>query len=173
MKTGAHWLLAAGALFMIGFGVKTALVPMHTWLPDAHSQAPSGISAMLSGVVIEAGLMALLRALACLSAGASPCLGQSAAGLRRAQYAGGQSDGAAPDAGQAPAGLFQLSHVGYMLIGFGVGWPTACSNGAAGGFFHLFNHAMMKGLAFLAAGALLYALHISHADPTTRWCWTI
>lgn len=55
-------LLAAG-LFIIGFGVKVALVPLHTWLPDAHSQAPSGISAMLSGVVIEAGLVAMLRAL--------------------------------------------------------------------------------------------------------------
>ena len=58
-------LLAAGALFIIGFGVKAALVPLHTWLPDAHSQAPSGISAMLSGVVIEAGLIAMLRALGC------------------------------------------------------------------------------------------------------------
>jgi formate hydrogenlyase subunit 3/multisubunit Na+/H+ antiporter MnhD subunit len=56
--------LAAGGLFIIGSGVKIALVPMHTWLPDAHSQAPSGISAMLSGVVIEAGLIALLRVLA-------------------------------------------------------------------------------------------------------------
>ena len=46
-------LLAAGALFVIGFGVKVALVPLHTWLPDAHSQAPSGISAMFSGIVIE------------------------------------------------------------------------------------------------------------------------
>jgi len=54
-------LLAAGALMTIGFGVKVAMVPLHTWLPDAHSQAPSGISAMLSGVVIEAGLVALLR----------------------------------------------------------------------------------------------------------------
>ena len=59
-------MLVAGALFLIGFGVKAALVPMHTWLPDAHAQAPSGISAMLSGVVIEAGLVALLRGLAAL-----------------------------------------------------------------------------------------------------------
>ena len=43
-------LLGAGALFLIGFGVKVALVPLHTWLPDAHSQAPSGISAMLSEI---------------------------------------------------------------------------------------------------------------------------
>ncbi len=52
---------------MIGFGVKVAFVPLHTWLPDAHSQAPSGISAMLSGVVIEVGLIAMLRALSVLT----------------------------------------------------------------------------------------------------------
>jgi formate hydrogenlyase subunit 3/multisubunit Na+/H+ antiporter MnhD subunit len=55
--------LVAGGLIIVGFGVKAALVPLHTWLPDAHSQAPSGISAMLSGVVIEAGLVAMLRTL--------------------------------------------------------------------------------------------------------------
>ncbi len=60
-------LLAAGALFLVGYGVKTALVPMHTWLPDAHSQAPSGISAMLSGVVIEAGLVALIKSIGLIS----------------------------------------------------------------------------------------------------------
>ncbi len=54
-------LLFAGVCFLIGFGIKAALVPLHTWLPDAHSQAPSGISAMLSGIVIETGLVALLR----------------------------------------------------------------------------------------------------------------
>ena len=75
-QAGSPALLAAGALFIIGFGVKIALVPMHTWLPDAHSQAPSGISAMLSGVVIEAGLVALLRALMPL-AGVTPILGRS------------------------------------------------------------------------------------------------
>ena len=78
-------LLAAGALFLIGFGVKTAMVPLHTWLPDAHSQAPSGISAMLSGVVIEAGLVALLRSLGCL-APASHSWGCVPPGVRRAEH---------------------------------------------------------------------------------------
>ena len=50
MDVNRYAILGAGGLFVIGFGVKVALVPMHTWLPDAHSQAPSGISAMLSGV---------------------------------------------------------------------------------------------------------------------------
>ena len=77
--SGRRSCLAAGALFVIGFGVKIALVPMHTWLPDAHSQAPSGISAMLSGVVIEAGLVALLRALGRLQSVLG--LGGPAAGL--------------------------------------------------------------------------------------------
>ena len=48
-----------------------------------------------------------------------------------------------------------------MLIGFGVSASYGLSNGAAGGVFHLFNHAMMKGLAFLAAGSLIYALYLS------------
>ena len=56
-------LTIGGALITIGFGVKIAMVPLHTWLPDAHSQAPSGISAMLSGIVIESGLIALMRTL--------------------------------------------------------------------------------------------------------------
>ena len=163
-RVWARWAWPPGRLFMIGFGVKAALVPMHTWLPDAHSQAPSGISAMLSGVVIEAGLVALLRALGG-AVGHLHGLGRAAAGLRRAQYAGRQPDGAAPDAGQAPAGLFQPDPRRLHADRF---WrerlPTACPTGRAGGFFHLFNHAMMKGLAFLAAGSLLYALHLSRGN---------
>jgi formate hydrogenlyase subunit 3/multisubunit Na+/H+ antiporter MnhD subunit len=57
-----------------------------------------------------------------------------------------------------------LAQVGYMLLGFGVALAYGIQDGAAGGFFHLFNHAVMKGLAFLAAGALLYALHISRGS---------
>ena len=64
-------ILFGGAFVIIGFGVKIALVPLHTWLPDAHSQAPTGISALLSGVVIEAGLIALLRTLGGLASGGS------------------------------------------------------------------------------------------------------
>lgn len=152
--------LAAGALFLAGFGVKAAMVPAHTWLPDAHSQAPSGISAMLSGVVIEAGLVAMLRALGVLSAtstawgalllmfGVLNMVVGNLMALRQTQV-------------KRMLAYSSLAQVGYMLIGFGVSASYGLSNGAAGGFFHLFNHAMMKGLAFLAAGSLIYALYLS------------
>ncbi len=163
-------LLAAGALFVIGFGVKAALVPLHTWLPDAHSMAPSGISAMLSGVVIEAGLVAMLRALGALSgvthawgallmgAGALNMLAGNLLALRQKQV-------------KRLLAYSSLSQVGYMLVGLGIAAYAGEAAGAQGGLFHLFNHGLMKGLAFLAAGALLYALHTaagSHAPLTVE-----
>lgn len=153
----------AGALMIVGFGVKTALVPLHTWLPDAHSQAPSGISAMLSGVVIETGLIAMLRAISVmgkidvnwgailLGFGCLNILVGNLMALRQTEV-------------KRLLAYSSLAHVGYMLLGFGFGLAFGQFDGVAGGFFHLITHSMMKGLAFLAAGALLYALHLSRAE---------
>lgn len=158
-------LLAAGALFVIGFGVKIAMVPMHTWLPDAHAQAPSGISAMLSGVVIEAGLIALLRALAAL-AGVTTTWGILLMGFGVLNMVVGNLMALRQQQVKRMLAFSSLTHVGYMLVGVGVAVYAQEVAGASGGFFHLLSHGLMKGLAFLAAGALLYALHAaagSHA----------
>jgi proton-translocating NADH-quinone oxidoreductase chain N len=159
-------LLAAGALFLVGFGVKAALAPLHTWLPDAHSQAPSGISALLSGVVIEAGLVALLRSLGPLTAvagaaatwaillalfGALNMITGNLLALRQTQV-------------KRMLAYSSLVHVGYMLVGISVALYAGTAAGAAGGMFHLLSHALMKGLAFLAAGVLLYTLHLAVGD---------
>ncbi len=161
-------LLAAGALFVIGFGVKAALVPLHTWLPDAHSQAPSGISAMLSGVVIEAGLIAMARALSTVSEfrvswgilllvfGALNILYGNLLALRQTVV-------------KRMLAYSSLSHVGYMLVGLGVALYAGNELSAQGAFFHLFNHMLMKGLAFLAVGTWMYGVFLqngSHASPT-------
>jgi proton-translocating NADH-quinone oxidoreductase chain N len=152
-------LAAAGALFVIGFGVKVAIVPLHTWLPDAHSQAPSGISAMLSGIVIEAGLIAMLRALSVTGMsvtwgvvlmvfGAVNILYGNLLALRQTKV-------------KRLLAFSSLSHIGYMLLGLGIALQSGLALGAQGAFFHLFNHMLMKGLAFLAVGALMYALFLT------------
>lgn len=155
--------LVAGALVLVGFGVKAALVPLHTWLPDAHSQAPSGISAMLSGIVIEAGLVAMLRVIGLLASVNAPwgaillvfgcvnVLVGNLMALRQTEV-------------KRLLAYSSVAQVGYMLVGFGVAVLSGAYIGAAGGFFHLITHAMMKGLAFLAAGALLYCLHIAKGE---------
>ncbi len=156
-------LLAAGGLMLAGFGVKTALVPLHTWLPDAHAQAPSGISAMLSGVVIESGLVAMLRAIGplagtgttaypawvwgvvFLAAGALNMLVGNLMALRQKQI-------------KRLLAYSSLAQMGYMVFGIGIALYAGQAAGAQGGLFHLFNHGLMKGLAFLATGSLLFAL---------------
>jgi proton-translocating NADH-quinone oxidoreductase chain N len=156
-------MLGAGALFLIGFGVKVALVPLHTWLPDAHSQAPSGISAMLSGVVIEIGLIALLRTLAVLTGfvlswgillmafGALNILYGNLLALRQSLV-------------KRMLAYSSLSHMGYILIGLGIALYSGTGLGAQGAFFHLFNHMLMKGLAFLGVGALMYGLLLKNGS---------
>jgi proton-translocating NADH-quinone oxidoreductase chain N len=160
-------LLAAGALFVAGFGVKAALVPMHTWLPDAHSQAPSGISAMLSGVVIEAGLVAMLRALAPLTGAGQGYPAATWGGLLIAAGAVNMLVGNLMALRQTQVkrllAYSSLSHIGYMVFGLGVALYAHQAAGAQGGAFHLLNHGLMKGLAFLSAGLFLFVL-TSHSD---------
>ncbi|MCA9910054.1 MAG: hypothetical protein KC519_15455, partial [Anaerolineae bacterium] len=151
-------LLVAGALVVIGFGVKIAFVPLHTWLPDAHSQAPSSISALLSGIVIEVALIALLRVLAALS-GVTLTWGALLLGFGAVNMLGGNLLALRQTQVKRLLAYSSISHVGYMLLGFGIGIASGELAGAQGGFFHLVNHGLMKALAFLAAGALLYALN--------------
>ncbi|MEW6400584.1 MAG: complex I subunit 5 family protein [Chloroflexota bacterium] len=150
-------LMLAGALFVIGFGVKVAFVPLHTWLPDAHSQAPSGISAMLSGVVIEAGLIAMLRALSTLS-GFSVSWGTLLLAFGALNMFFGNLMALRQTQVKRMLAYSSLSHVGYILIGLGIALSNGNAAGAQGAAFHLFNHMIMKGLAFLAVGAFMYAV---------------
>jgi formate hydrogenlyase subunit 3/multisubunit Na+/H+ antiporter MnhD subunit len=136
---------------------------MHTWLPDAHSQAPSGISAMLSGVVIEAGLVALLRALSAL-AGVSGSWGALLMGFGALNMLAGNLLALRQTQVKRLLAYSSLSHVGYMLLGLGIAVYAGQLAGAQGGAFHLLNPGLMKGLAFLSAGALLYVLHTALGD---------
>ncbi len=143
-----------GALLLVGFGVKLALVPLHTWLPDAYSQSPDGISVLQAGVVTQAGLIALLRTLAPLASFANLLLICGIVNM----VVGNLLALRQRDLKRLLA-YSSLPHVGFILFGIGVGLSTGTPDGIQSGLFHLLNHGLMKGLAFLAAGALLLVLH--------------
>jgi proton-translocating NADH-quinone oxidoreductase chain N len=159
-------LLGAGALFLIGFGVKVAFVPLHTWLPDAHSQAPSGISAMLSGVVIEVGLVAMLRSLSVLT-GTTLSWGILFMAFGAVNMLYGNLVALRQTVVKRMLAYSSLSHVGYILLGLGIAMYSGVALGAQGAFFHVITHMLMKGLAFLAIGAFMYGMLLqnnSHAS---------
>ncbi len=131
------------------------MCPWHTWLPDAHGEAPSGIQRLLSGVVIEAGLVALLRTLMALAGIASSW---GTLSIRAVNMLAGNLLALRQTQVKRLLAFSSVSHMGYMLLGLGIAFYTGEAAGAQGGFFHLITHGMMKGLGPLAAGALLYAI---------------
>lgn len=157
-------LLFTQLIFIAGFGLKAALIPFHAWLPDAHSSAPSPISAMLSGVLIKAvGIYVIIRlffnvfSLSPRVATLIIVLGTLSMVLG-VFLAVGQWDI------KRLLAYHSISQMGYVIIGVGMGMLILASNGnrsiaalsIAGGLFHLVNHSVFKGLLFLNAGAIEY-----------------
>lgn len=138
----------------MGFGLKSALVPFHAWLPDAHPAAPAPVSAMLSGVLIKAlGVYALVRIFYSVIGG-SPGI------LFVLMFLGAVSMvlGVFLAIGQWDMkrllAYHSISQIGYIFLGIGLGTPL----GILGGLFHLFNHSVFKSLLFLNSGAVEYAV---------------
>src|SRR5208283_904319 len=145
-------LLQTGFLFgLIGFGTKAGLVPLHTWLPDAHSQAPSPICALLSGVETSTALYAIMRLVPAVQA-----------------IPGGLSEKWILIFGLVSAGfaaflliqvkeykrLFAFStieHVGIILVAVGLGGAGAYF----GATYQMLSHTIAKSFCFFAAGAAL------------------
>ncbi|MFP4057039.1 MAG: complex I subunit 5 family protein [Candidatus Brocadiia bacterium] len=181
-------LLVAAAFFVMGLGLKAAMVPFHAWLPDAHPSAPAPISAMLSGVLIKAlGVYALARIFFSV-------LGPSVqyATVLMALGALSMIIGVLLAVGQWDfkrlLAYHSISQMGYVVLALGVGAaviaregrPTAVAGLAIfGGLFHLFNHAAFKSLLFLCSGATEYATGtrqlkelggLAHRMPVTSGC---
>ena len=146
----------AASLLIAGFGVKAAVVPLHTWLPDAHAAAPSGISAMLSGVVIQAGLIAMVRSLAVFGVGGTSAIsvGILLALLGVVSMTVGNLTAMHQKDVKRMLAYSSVAQMGYILLGVGVGLEYAIPLALTGALFHVLSHALMKGGAFLAAGAL-------------------
>ena len=140
------------ALLLIGFCVKMAIFPLHTWLPDAHAEAPAPISAMLSGAMIKCGAYAMVRIF--LSMFSSTMFQTSdylaIIGIVTIIY-GGLMALAQTDIKRLLA-YSSISQMGYIFFGIGV----SSELGVTGGLFHIVNHAICKGLLFMCAGVILH-----------------
>lgn len=143
------------ALVLVGFGTKAGLAPMHSWLPDAHSQAPSPVSAVLSGVLLNTALYAVLRfhAVASLALGAFP--GHLLLGFGLVSLAFAVPFLLAQKDFKRLLAYSSVEHVGIIAIGAGIGGPL----GLYGAVLHMVGHSMAKSLLFLSAGNLGQRFH--------------
>ncbi len=141
------------ALFLTGFGLKSAMVPFHAWLPDAHPSAPAPISAMLSGLIIKAlGIYAIAR-IFFIVIGIVPILKTILMVLGALSMTVGVFLAVGQWDFKRLLAYHSISQMGYVMVGIGLATPL----GILGGLFHLLNHAVFKSLLFLCSGAFEYA----------------
>jgi len=163
------WVLIA---LTAGFAVKMAVFPVHMWLPDAHSEAPAPMSALLSGVIISAGAYAIIR----LSFGmVFPAIGLAFAGdfLHAlaiigviTAFFGSMLSLVATDIKRVIA-YSSIAHMGYIMFGLSL-FPVGLASGGklllsssiaiavVGTVLHIITHAASKGLLFLTAGGVMH-----------------
>ncbi len=146
-----RWLKAAFIFFVVGYGTKMGLAPMHTWLPDAHSEAPSTVSALLSGALLNTALLAVLRGhQVCVAAGLRAfsadllvlfgLLSMAVAAvfiLKQTDY-------------KRMLAYSSVEHMGILALGIGLGGVAVF-----GALLHAVCHSLTKAALFFAAGNIL------------------
>jgi len=147
---------------LIGFGTKAGLFPMHAWLPDAHSEAPSPTSALLSAVLLKAAILVILRYYILISRSISSTVPQNmllALGLLSILVAAfsmvSQNDI------KRRYAYCSVENMGIIAVGLGFGGPL----GIFAALFHVISHSLAKGLVFCVSGNVL--LKYSSRDMTT------
>lgn len=155
----------------IGYGTKVGLVPFHTWLPDAHGRAPTPISALMSGVLLNVALYSILRFkvitddalqsheftnMLFMLFGAASVFVSGFIILVASKY-------------KRLLAYSSIEHMGLITLGIGFAHPLA----VLGALWHLFNHAMTKSLLFFAAGNILLKYHTGTIARVTGMIKTI
>jgi hydrogenase-4 component F len=165
---------------LVGYGTKAGLAPMHTWLPDAHSEAPSPTSAMLSGVSLKVALYALLRFHILTTA----CLGTSFSRTLLLVLGLGSMFLAAPfilvqNNLKRLLAYSSLEHVGLICAGIGLNSRLTIF----GALLHMGYHALIKPVLFFGAGNIHQSCHtlqmrligpgLAHLVPATVVCMAL
>lgn len=173
-----HMIMGLGfLLILVGYGTKVGLAPMHTWLPDAHSQGPTPVSAMLSGALLNTAMVGIVRAL--FVAKAVGIGGFSHIGLI---VLGTISLFVAALLIVRQVGVKRLmayssvEHMGIVALAFGFGGPL----GIAAAMYHMLNHSLNKSLMFFGAGNAGHTFgtkrmtsirQVLHVTPITGGIW--
>ncbi|MGW5231409.1 proton-conducting transporter transmembrane domain-containing protein [Streptomyces nodosus] len=153
-------LRLAFLLAVVGYGTKVGLAPMHTWLPDAHAEAPSPASAMLSGALLNTGMYAVIRFYAIARAGLGPTFPQNALlvfgfasivigvlfMVRRGNF-------------KRLFAYSSVEHMGIIAVALGFGGPL----GLYGALLHTLNHALGKAVVFLTSGSIVLGFRTREA----------
>jgi hydrogenase-4 component B len=157
-------------LSLVGFGIKAGIMPFHFWLPSAHANAPSHVSAILSGVVIKMGIYGLVRFLSLLPEppyiwGGLILLLGAVSGLLGVVFAIGQHDL------KRLLAYHSVENIGIILMGLGLamlgrsaGRPEWVVLGLAGCLLHTWNHGLFKSLLFLSAGSVIHSTSTRQID---------
>jgi len=154
---GNRVVLAAFVFFIVGLSIKMALFPLHTWLPDAHAFAPSEISAMLSGIIIEVSTYAFIRvAFSVFTVNFIKLLPvfEILSWVAAIAMLFGSILAIMQENLKRMLAYSSVAHMGYIMLAIGL--STSTTLGLTPALMHLLNHALMKGCLFLVAGAFIY-----------------
>jgi proton-translocating NADH-quinone oxidoreductase chain N len=144
--------LLAAAFLIVGFGTKAGIAPFHPWLPDAHAEAPTPVSALLSGVMLKMAAYALVRTVGILYHDFA-MITTFVVILGAFTMLLGALMTLVQDDLKRLLAYSSVGQMGYVIMGLGLGTYL----GVFGGLFHLINHAVYKGLLFMATGAVIFA----------------
>ena len=168
--------------YIIGFGVKAGMFPLHVWLPKAHPIAPSQASALLSGILIKAGAYGIFRTIYNLVG--IEYFSQNTVMLKSLFILGlitiflGSAVAIAQTEIKKLLAYSSISQMGYIILGATLLSPLSL----IGGTMHVFNHAIIKGCLFLCAGSFIHQTGLRQLDelkgigyrmPLTTICFTI
>ncbi len=167
--------------FLLGFGVKAGIFPVHIWLPDAHPIAPSPASALLSGVMIKAGGYGIIRTIYTIMGVGGvrhEWIAYVVLGIAFINIFLGSAMAIKQTEIKRMLAYSSVSQIGYVLLGVILMTPL----GLVGGVVHIFNHAIMKVTLFLCAGAFIHQTGLRKLDdlrgigkrmPLTTLCFTL
>lgn len=145
------WLKAGFIFTIIGYGTKMGLAPMHTWLPDAHSEAPSPVSALLSGALLNCAFLGILKTHGLLvSAGIGWYSSQLLSWFGLFSIFIAAVFMMQQDNYKRLLAYSSIENMGVIAFGVGIGGLAAY-----GAFLHLIHHSLLKSSLFLSSGNML------------------